>query len=57
MADCDLCTVAKPTLIPIKVKVHTLANPEGAYKGVCESCLEALNAAWEERFGPKENKK
>ncbi|MDI9617036.1 MAG: F420H2 dehydrogenase subunit FpoO [Methanothrix sp.] len=57
MADCDLCTVAKPTLIPIKVKVHTLANPEGAYKGVCESCLEALNAAWMERFGPKENKK
>lgn len=53
MADCELCTLAKPTLIPIKVQVHTLANPEGAYKGVCKSCLESLNTAYEERFGTK----
>jgi F420H2 dehydrogenase subunit O len=53
MADCELCTLAKPTLYPIKVQVHTLANPEGAYRGVCESCLSYLNKAWEERFGEK----
>jgi hypothetical protein len=57
MADCELCTLAKPTLVPIKVQVHTLANPEGAYKGVCESCLEFLNAAYMERFGKVEAKK
>jgi hypothetical protein len=57
MADCELCTLAKPTLIPIKVQVHTLANPEGAYKGVCNSCLEALNAAYMQYFGPKEEAK
>lgn len=57
MADCELCTLAKPTLIPIKAQVHTLANPEGAYKGVCLSCLDALNTAWVERFGPKEEAK
>lgn len=57
MADCELCTLAKPTLIPIKVQVHTLANPEGAYRGVCLSCLDALNATWVERFGPKEETK
>lgn len=57
MADCELCTLAKPTLYPIKVQVHTLANPEGAYKGVCESCLHFLNLAWEERFGAKKEEK
>ncbi|NYT02578.1 MAG: F420H2 dehydrogenase [Methanosarcinales archaeon] len=54
MADCELCTLAKPTLIPIKVQVHTLANPEGAYKGVCEDCLNSLNTAYELHFGKKE---
>jgi F420H2 dehydrogenase subunit O len=57
MADCELCTLAKPTLFPIKVQVHTLANPEGAYKGVCESCLSCLETAYQERFGPKPEKK
>jgi hypothetical protein len=57
MADCDLCTLAKPTLYPIKVQVHTMANPEGAYKGVCDSCLQYLNLAYEERFGQKKEEK
>ncbi|MBN1324306.1 MAG: F420H2 dehydrogenase subunit FpoO [Methanotrichaceae archaeon] len=57
MADCELCTLAKPTLVPIKVQVHTLPNPEGAYKGVCTSCLDSLEAAYQERFGKAEEKK
>ncbi|MCJ7445630.1 MAG: F420H2 dehydrogenase subunit FpoO [Methanotrichaceae archaeon] len=57
MADCDLCTRARPTLFPIKAQVHTLANPEGAYKGVCDICLENLEKAWQERFGKVEEKK
>jgi len=57
MADCELCTLAKPTLVPIKVQVHTLANPEGAYKGVCQDCLGALEAAYQERFGKPMEKK
>jgi F420H2 dehydrogenase subunit O len=57
MADCDLCTRARPTLFPIKAQVHTLANPEGAYKGVCDICLDNLEKAWQERFGKVEEKK
>jgi len=58
MADCDLCTRARPTLYPIKAPVHNLTYPEGAYKGVCDICLEHLEKGWQERFGTKpENKK
>jgi hypothetical protein len=53
MADCDLCTRARPLLIPIKAPVHNLTYPEGAYKGVCDICLEHLEKAWQERFGEK----
>ncbi|HOV51466.1 MAG TPA: F420H2 dehydrogenase subunit FpoO, partial [Methanothrix sp.] len=53
MADCELCTRARPTLFPIKAPVHNLSYPEGAYKGVCDICLENMEKAWQERFGPK----
>ena len=53
MADCDLCTRARPTLFPIKAPVHRMAWPEGAYRGVCDICLGNLEKAWQERFGPK----
>jgi hypothetical protein len=39
MADCELCTRARPLLIPIKAPVHSLAWPEGTYRGVCDICL------------------
>ena len=54
MADCELCTLAKPTLVPLKVDVQTIANPEGAYKGLCLECLEACEKAYQEYFGEKE---
>lgn len=57
MADCDLCTRARPTLYPIKAPVHNLTYPEGAYKGVCDICLEHLEKGWQERFGPKPEEK
>jgi len=57
MADCELCTLAKPTLVPFKVDVQTLANPEGAYKGLCLECLESCEKAYQEHFGEKEEKK
>jgi hypothetical protein len=57
MADCELCTLAKPTLVPIKVQVHTLANPEGAYKGVCGDCLDSLEAGYQQYFGKAGEKK
>jgi len=57
MADCELCTRARPTLFPIKCQVHTLANPEGAYKGVCDICLENLEKGYQERFGQKKEEK
>jgi hypothetical protein len=53
MADCELCTRARPLLFPIKAQVHTLAWPEGTYRGVCDICLEHLEKGWQERFGPK----
>ncbi len=53
MADCELCTRARPLLFPIKAPVHNLSYPEGAYKGVCDICLEHLEKGWQERFGPK----
>jgi F420H2 dehydrogenase subunit O len=57
MADCDLCTRARPTLFPLKVQVHTLAFPEGTYRGVCDICLDNLNKAYEELFGKKPEQK
>lgn len=58
MADCELCTRARPLLFPIKAPVHNLSYPEGAYKGVCDICLEHLEKGWQERFGAKpEDKK
>jgi len=56
MADCELCTLAKPTLVPVKVDVHTLACPEGTYRGLCLDCLEACEKAYQEYFGQKEEK-
>ena len=53
MADCELCTRARPLLFPIKAPVHNLTYPEGAYKGVCDICLDHLEKGWQERFGPK----
>ncbi|HSD57104.1 MAG TPA: F420H2 dehydrogenase subunit FpoO [Methanotrichaceae archaeon] len=53
MADCELCTRARPLLIPIKAPVHSLAWPEGTYRGVCDICLDNLEKGWQERFGPK----
>lgn len=57
MADCELCTRARPTLFPIKAPVHNLTYPEGAYKGVCDICLEHLEKGWQERFAPKPEEK
>ncbi len=54
MADCELCGLAKPTLVPVKVDVHTMANPEGAYKGLCLDCLDACEKAYQENFGKTE---
>jgi hypothetical protein len=56
MADCDLCGLAKPTLCPVKVQVHTLANPEGTYRGLCLDCLESCSVAYLEHFPPEEGK-
>ncbi len=56
MADCELCGLAKPTLVPVRVQVHTLANPEGAYKGLCQDCLDSCEAAYQQHFGKKEEK-
>ncbi len=57
MADCELCGLAKPTLVPVKVQVHTLANPEGAYKGLCQDCLASCEAAYQQHFGEKKEAK
>lgn len=41
MADCDLCGVSLPTLVPVRVFVPRFEHsyPEGIWKGLCESCL------------------
>jgi len=57
MADCELCTLAKPTLVPFKVAVKNIANPEGAYKGLCLDCLEACEQAYQEYLGKEEEEK
>lgn len=43
MADCDLCSVSIPTVVPIRVFVPRFKNsyPEGIWKGLCEPCLKA----------------
>ncbi|AGB49649.1 F420H2 dehydrogenase subunit FpoO [Methanomethylovorans hollandica DSM 15978] len=43
MADCDLCSVSIPTVVPVRVFVPRFENsyPEGIWKGLCEPCLKA----------------
>ncbi|MBC7085177.1 MAG: F420H2 dehydrogenase subunit FpoO [Methanomethylovorans sp.] len=43
MADCDLCTVAIPTVVPVRIFVPRFEHsyPEGIWKGLCESCLKS----------------
>lgn len=43
MADCDLCGVSIPTVVPVRVFVPRFEHsyPEGIWKGLCESCLKA----------------
>jgi hypothetical protein len=50
MADCDLCGVALPTLVPVKVYKPKFAHsyPEGMWQGLCEQCVAAAIKASEE---------
>lgn len=43
MADCDLCGVAIPTVVPVKVFKPKYAEsyPHGMWQGLCEDCLKA----------------
>lgn len=43
MTDCDLCGVALPNLVPVRVFVPRFEQsyPEGIWNGLCKSCLEA----------------
>ncbi len=43
MADCDLCSVSIPTVVPVRVFMPQFENsyPEGIWKGICEPCLKA----------------
>ncbi|MEZ5335880.1 MAG: F420H2 dehydrogenase subunit FpoO [Methanolobus sp.] len=43
MADCDLCGVAIPTVVPVRVFKPKYAHsyPHGMWQGLCEGCLNA----------------
>jgi hypothetical protein len=43
MADCDLCGVAIPTVVPVQVFKPRFAHsyPHGMWQGLCEDCLNA----------------
>ncbi len=46
MADCDICLVAVPTCIPVKVNTPRMAYPRGVWRGLCKSCLTACHEAY-----------
>ncbi|WP_342305782.1 F420H2 dehydrogenase subunit FpoO [Methanolobus sp. ZRKC5] len=43
MADCDLCGVAIPTVVPVRIFKPKYAHsyPHGMWQGLCEGCLDA----------------
>lgn len=51
MADCDLCGVALPTLVPIKVYKPKYAHsyPQGMWQGLCELCVSSAIRTSEEQ--------
>ncbi|MBN2111005.1 MAG: F420H2 dehydrogenase subunit FpoO [Methanosarcinaceae archaeon] len=51
MADCDLCGVAIPTVVPVQVykPKFALSYPHGMWQGLCEGCLKAAMKAREEQ--------
>ncbi|TGC10704.1 F420H2 dehydrogenase subunit FpoO [Methanolobus halotolerans] len=53
MADCDLCGVALPTLVPVKVYKPGFADsyPQGMWQGLCEQCVSAAIKANQESTG------
>lgn len=46
MADCDICWVAVPTCIPVKVDTPMMAYPRGVWRGLCKSCLTTCHEAF-----------
>ncbi len=48
MADCDICLVAIPTCIPVKVETPLMAYPRGVWRGMCKSCLTSAHEAYKE---------
>ncbi len=42
MADCDLCGVSIPTVVPVRAFAPRFEHsyPEGIWKGLCEQCLK-----------------
>lgn len=51
MADCDLCGIALPTLVPVKVYKPKYAHPypQGMWQGLCELCVSAAIRTKEEQ--------
>ncbi len=49
MADCDLCTVAIPTVCPVRVfsPKFEQSYPEGIWKGLCGDCLDRAKEAYD----------
>lgn len=45
MADCDLCSLALPTLNPVKVLMPRFASafPKGTWVGLCDGCLKSAH--------------
>ncbi|WP_406656693.1 F420H2 dehydrogenase subunit FpoO [Methanolobus sp. ZRKC2] len=51
MADCNLCGVAIPTVVPVQVFKPKYAHsyPHGMWQGLCEGCLNAAKKARAEK--------
>ena len=51
MADCDLCGVAIPTVVPVRVFKPKYAHSYtyGMWQGLCEGCVKAAKKASEEQ--------